>query len=139
MKICISGVKDIGLHRTENEDDFSFCPDLNVQTWDKSVLGCYKSIGKLGAMAILADGMGGANAGELASSIVIDSIRKECTPTVLSSVGTTEDNIRDFMIAVISKAKQAIIKHVESDPTTIGMGTTVVLLWLINNTAHIAW
>lgn len=139
MKICISGKSDAGFHRTENEDAFSFCADLALQNWDEEIRDHRIINCDLGTMAVIADGMGGENAGEIASTIAIDSIKKDCIPSILSSVIKTEDNIKSFLCGIVHNANKAIAKHVETNPDTIGMGTTVVLLWIFDGVAYIAW
>ena len=139
MKINISGKTDIGLERENNEDAFSFCPDLTESNWGLSASNGYFQNGSLGTLSILADGMGGTNAGEMASSIAIESIKKDFTPPVLVTVVDSEDKIKRLLTKSIFNANYAILKHIESDPNTIGMGTTIVLIWILNNKAYIAW
>ncbi len=67
-----------------------------------------------GPMLAIADGMGGANAGEVAAEITVDALRdvaSDATATV----------VRDAIIG----ANTAIRDHAEADPSHLGMGTTV--------------
>jgi protein phosphatase len=86
-----------GRIRTNNED--SAYPDSAGSAEDVALL-------------VLADGMGGHVAGEVASSIAIDT-----------AVATDGD-----VAARISAANRAILDRVEHDPTLAGMGTTLTLL-----------
>lgn len=139
MKVCISGKTDVGYHRSVNEDAFSFCADLSAQNWNEEIIGYTTVNCDYGTMAIVADGMGGENAGEIASAIAVDSIRKDFVPSILSSVITSDENIKSFLSRTVNNASKAIAQKVETDPDTIGMGTTVVLLWIFNSLAYIAW
>jgi PPM family protein phosphatase len=66
----------------------------------------------------VADGMGGAAAGDLASSVAIDTIRKIASPTEgKQMLGVLADAIRD--------ANDKIAELIESDVSLEGMGTTV--------------
>lgn len=139
MKIYISAQTDVGKERTNNEDAFVFCPDLIHPDWVLNTTNEYIPLGALGSLGVVADGMGGANAGEIASSIAIDIIKKRFVPDQLLSVISSERSMHEFLKSAINEADTAIREYINSDPDTIGMGTTIVVLWIINNTAHIAW
>ncbi len=138
MKIRILAQTDIGLERFDNEDAFIFCPALDKQIWDESP-DRYIYNGQLGTLAVIADGMGGENAGETASKIAIDAIKSQFNPTQIETAVHSTEAVCGFLEKVILNANKAIMKRVELDPATIGMGTTIVLLWLIENKAYIAW
>jgi PPM family protein phosphatase len=87
---------DIGLIRKNNQDSGYASPHLLV----------------------VADGMGGAAAGDLASAVAIDTIRKVESPT------TGEDMLGRLALA-IEQANDKIAELVESDLSLEGMGTTV--------------
>jgi PPM family protein phosphatase len=87
---------DIGLMRKNNQDSGYASPHLLV----------------------VADGMGGAAAGDLASAVAIDTIRKVESPT------TGEDMLEQWALA-IEQANGRIAELVESDLSLEGMGTTV--------------
>jgi PPM family protein phosphatase len=69
-------------------------------------------------LLVVADGMGGAAAGDLASAVAIDTIRKVESPT------TGEDLLGRLALA-IEQANDKIAELVESDLSLEGMGTTV--------------
>lgn len=139
MKISISGKTDVGIERSNNEDAFSFCSDLTKSVWDISTSEGYVINGKLGSVSIVADGMGGANAGDIASSIAIESLKKDLIPSLLLTVIDSDETIKEYLSKIILNANDAILKHTELDPDTIGMGTTIVLIWILNEKAYIAW
>ncbi|WP_455663876.1 PP2C family protein-serine/threonine phosphatase [Phocaeicola sp.] len=139
MKIYISAQTDMGKERTNNEDAFVFCPDLAHPNWTLNTTNGYIPLGSLGSLSVVADGMGGANAGEIASSIAIETIKKKFVPDKLLTVILSDQSMHDFLESVIKEADIAIRKYINSDPDTIGMGTTIVVLWIINDKAHIAW
>lgn len=139
MKISVSGKTDVGIERTNNEDAFAFCVDLEKTDWGLSSSDGYVNNGKFGSVFIVADGMGGANAGEMASSVAIESLKGDFVPSVLSKVVASEDEIKNYLSRIVLNANDAIIRYIESDPDTIGMGTTIVLLWILGDTAYVAW
>lgn len=138
MKIKIAAAIDIGEERTNNEDAYIVCPDLEQQDWTLSASKKYISLGKYGSLIAVADGMGGANAGEVASSIAMKSVKEEFS---LENVTRhcKEGTFTEMLVHCISVANEAINKRIEEDPGTMGMGTTIVICWIIGMNAYIAW
>jgi protein phosphatase len=136
MKICLKALTHVGKVRANNEDTFSVCADLAAADWAPT--DGYIPLGPSGSLVIVADGMGGAKAGEVASTLAVECIRRHFEDHPLPLDGTGEEKCA-FLKAAISEAASRLMERVESDPETIGMGTTVVLLWLIGGKAHIAW
>jgi PPM family protein phosphatase len=69
-------------------------------------------------LLVVADGMGGAAAGDLASAVAIDTIRKIDAPT-------TGQEMLEVLAGAIHQANDKIADLVESDLSLEGMGTTV--------------
>ena len=69
-------------------------------------------------LLVVADGMGGAAAGDLASAVAIDTIRKIEGPT-------TGEEMLDVLDHAIHQANDKIAELIESDYSLEGMGTTV--------------
>ncbi|MGC9220296.1 MAG: Stp1/IreP family PP2C-type Ser/Thr phosphatase [Solirubrobacteraceae bacterium] len=85
---------DLGLQRRSNEDSsYASAP-----------------------LFVVADGMGGARAGEVASQLAIDAFMAG-----LPSAGTPEERLA----AVVQRANQEIYRRSLTDPESAGMGTTV--------------
>ena len=78
-------------------------------------------------LMIVADGMGGHRAGEIASSMVVTHMGTEFSK--LSSVGTMLDAAK-WLQDNINVINTNILKYTEENPDSIGMGTTVVLALL---------
>lgn len=137
MKTRIVAITDVGKERTNNEDAFAVCSDLISRNWGENPV-C-SQFGSLGSLAIVADGMGGVEAGEMASEIAIKSTQEYISSKVSSikEIGAAE--VEGILREAISKGNKDILDHVLSDPDTIGMGTTIVILWIVNNLAHIFW
>ncbi len=96
-----AGLTDVGQVRTNNEDS------LYID----------------GPLLIVADGMGGAAAGEVASRMAIDTLARELTDLSYTNEKETEGLLR----AAILKADKAIKIQMEADPVFDGMGTTLVM------------
>lgn len=138
MRISISSLTDVGKEREANEDAFINCPDLNIPSWDVATTKGFVSLGKCGCLTVVADGIGGSNAGDVASRIAMETVRQMFAPGDVEKAVET-NTCRDLLSRTISEADQAICRHVERFPDTMGMGTTIVMAWLVQDKVHIAW
>ncbi len=100
-------ITDPGIVRSHNEDSVIIV---------KNIMGEH--------MMIVADGMGGHRAGEIASGIAVSHLSERFKN--LSSIGSKLDAINwlDENVAIINAE---IIKYANSNPDCMGMGTTLVL------------
>jgi protein phosphatase len=113
MVIAVGAKTDVGLKRSHNEDNLCVDPDS----------GLY----------VVCDGMGGRNAGEVASRLAVETIQKHFkearTNEKLPIVG---DYNRQFsaktnrLASAIRLANQIICRGAKDQPGQEGMGTTVV-------------
>ena len=78
-------------------------------------------------LMIVADGMGGHRAGEVASSMVVTQIGSRFA--ALSSIGTKLDAV-SWLNENINEINHSIIKYAEEHNDSVGMGTTVVMALL---------
>lgn len=109
---------DVGLVRTNNED-------------------FYFTDGERG-LSIVADGMGGHAAGEVASKITVETIAGQIRPiTSLWPFGRRERE-RKQILQAIRMANDRVRSAASVDPALAGMGTTVVVLWIRGKHAHVA-
>ena len=104
---------DVGKVRDHNEDSV-----VIVENYNKEVL------------LAVADGMGGHNAGEVASSIAITHLGKRFKE--VASVGNKEDAI-NWLQETVSEINVLIYKYTDEHPESTGMGTTLVTAILTNN------
>ncbi|MEO5696957.1 MAG: Stp1/IreP family PP2C-type Ser/Thr phosphatase [Burkholderiaceae bacterium] len=79
-------------------------------------------------LVVLADGMGGYNAGEVASSMATSFIRSELGRWLAAaSEAATDAEVRRAMDICVDNANRAIFNAANSNPQYAGMGTTLVL------------
>lgn len=139
IKFRIAAKTNVGLVRTNNEDNFQASSDLQVKPmrWVNNET-CL--LGEKGALLVVADGMGGMNAGEVASQIAIDTVREEFAPEkITTDVTKTRFSIEKFMKDVVIKADDRIKDTAKKRPETRGMGTTIVIAWLYAGTLYVVW
>ncbi len=80
------------------------------------------------ALAVLADGMGGYNAGEVASGMATAFIRSELGRWLgEASEGASDADVRRAMDICVDNANRAIFNAANSNPQYAGMGTTLVV------------
>lgn len=103
---------DTGKVRDHNEDSV-----VIVENFNKEIL------------LAVADGMGGHNAGEIASSIAITHLGKRFKE--VATVGDKEDAIR-WLQEIVSEINVLIYKYTDEHPESNGMGTTLVVAILTN-------
>ena len=138
MKIKISSKTDVGKERVNNEDAFTYCLDVDALPW--SIYSeDYVPLGELGAVSIVADGMGGANAGEVASGIAVSCLENAFQDRLAISSLHSEKEIHDFLASAIEKVNEGALSYVEENLESAGMGTTIVVAWLLKDQIHIAW
>lgn len=87
------------------------------------------------SLFIVADGMGGHNAGEVASFIAVDSIQKHITKYI--SINMEEELIKGIIYEAFNRANQKIYTHGQEDPFCDGMGTTTTLVLKTDSTLYI--
>lgn len=97
-KLVINGITDEGLVRDHNEDYLSWLPESGLVT--------------------LADGMGGHNAGEVASKLAVTSIMDSLT-------NLTSPDL-EVVSQAVTFANNEINEYAKTHPECSGMGTTVV-------------
>jgi protein phosphatase len=107
LTVEVSGHTDKGRVRPGNEDAFAVEPPTSARARAR------------GTLLLVADGMGGHAAGEVASRLAIDTI-----PDAYYRARRVP--IQDAIVDAITRANSAIYESAESDPSRAGMGCTVV-------------
>lgn len=138
MSIRISAISDRGIERQNNEDAVLVCTDLINGAYEENKISVEKPLHEKGSLIIVADGMGGASAGEVASAIAVKTILSALRSSIEGKLDN-EDLIHALLKDVVKHADEAINAHVADNPDTIGMGTTVVIQWILGDKVYIAW
>lgn len=143
MQITLSATTHPGHERTNNEDAFAFCPDIANPQWVHDASTVRKPLSDLGALLLVADGIGGFNAGEVASDIathtIADTMTIEAVTKAVSSYECQEKCCTELLRSAIANADEQINQHIIEDFHTVGMGTTIVMAWILPQRTYIAW
>lgn len=122
--------------RPNNEDNFQVDENLSDNQWgftsDKEI-----DLGEKGALLVVCDGMGGMNAGEVASDIAVRTIKdwfaaEKLTEAVLASP-------LNYIKSAIVAADAAIKADEKANPEHDGMGSTIVMAWLLGEKVYVGW
>ncbi len=92
-------------------------------------------------LALVADGMGGAVAGEEASRLVVEAVQADFLGEARGSEtlrDLEEDEISDKMRSAVRRANRAVIQRANEHPEFQGMGTTMTLAFVRSNRVIIA-
>ncbi|HMG87165.1 MAG TPA: Stp1/IreP family PP2C-type Ser/Thr phosphatase [Terracidiphilus sp.] len=115
VRYTAAAVSDRGRKRPSNEDAYGFSIEAGVY--------------------LVCDGMGGAAAGEVASTIAVDEILRLLT----HRSGEKETSLPDAAQSAICEANEAIFTRAQRNHRLSGMGTTLVALatreqrvWVLN-------
>jgi len=104
VRVLAQGLSDVGLVRKRNEDAFH--------------------VDGAAGLGVVADGMGGAPAGELASSLAIETVLKVLT----ADAGVLNGDLAGSVRQAVEAADQAVRDEGESNPLNRGLGCTLTVL-----------
>ena len=130
-------LSDVGRTRSHNEDAFAVAdltdgaivPFHNVDT---------RPVGQRGVLFMVADGMGGAAAGELASATAVEVVMKH----LLEHWTPAQERDPSEFVAQLETATEVangtIFQHAAAHPELRGMGTTATIAGLLGDTLYLA-
>src|SRR2546422_11117766 len=120
LRLDVAQLTDVGRKREHNEDNMAFVIPKDPQV-----------MASKGALFIVADGMGGHAAGEVASEIAVDTVSN-------AYYQDDSDDVTDSLLHAIRRANASIHQRAAENMLRSGMGTTCVAAVLRGNMAYIA-
>ena len=145
--VAVAGRSDPGQKRAENQDNF-LVADLSRDALDGGLLltrdpqapprRCDLTLGPKGVLALVADGMGGAAAGAIASQMAVAWIYR----ALLTGWGADRNNVpQQFALRLREAVEQTnarIHAEAQANPEYRGMGTTATAAGLLDGFVYLA-
>jgi protein phosphatase len=134
--VDVSARTDVGRTREHNEDAFVV---VDFATDDASLpaSGRRQTVGPRGMLLMVADGMGGAAAGEIASAMAIDTLVEELRISWGTHPHPGPDTFVRCMAEAAHAANRKIHLYAGEHPDFRGMGTTATIAGLLGNEVYL--
>ncbi len=120
---------NVGRRRKQNQDSLLTMQAVKVNLSNSVPLGLY----------VVADGMGGQAAGEIASGLVVSTVARHAQANLFSRFADndlTESDIVEWLKAVVEAANLAVLQERTNQKND--MGSTLVMAVVKNATAYLA-
>lgn len=136
MKVEVFGKTDVGRARPGNEDSF-LVADLTDPCALRQPVVVERKVGKCGFLLVVADGMGGMAAGEVASGMATDAIYSHLMQPSLQKV-TEPWRFAERLREALETANDHIHAYALAHPELRGMGTTATAVGLLGDSVYVA-
>ncbi len=132
IRVRVFAKTDLGKTRDHNEDRFLVA---NLTRRESSLLPSVREheVGERGSLFIIADGMGGAAAGELASQMATETIYDQMVTTWGSEKATSPQRFAYRLKEAVEVANSQIHAYAKTHPEVRGMGTTTTAVGMLED------
>jgi PPM family protein phosphatase len=137
VQLRLAGRTDVGITRDHNEDAFAFL-DLDTGQSHADVDSGIIDVGMRGVVLVVADGMGGAAAGEIASQMAVEAVLDTFRAQWMQSVGRDTDTFVETIRDSADTANHRIFAFAGAHPEHAGMGTTATIAGLLGQSLYLA-
>jgi PPM family protein phosphatase len=137
VRVSVFGKTDLGRSRDHNEDTF-LVADLSTGNASLQPEVRSHAIGPRGSLFVVADGMGGAAAGELASAMAADLIYRHMATAWASDPHQSPEQFAFRMREAVEQANGQIYSYARQHPEVRGMGTTVTAAGVFGHDVYLA-
>ena len=135
--VHVFGRTDVGRTREHNEDAFVVA-DLTTGNATLQPEVRTHELGDRGSLFMVADGMGGAAAGEIASAMAIEVVLREFTETLTAAEAPEPSTYAAGLKRATAAANSEIHTFALEHPEFRGMGTTATIAALLGDTLFLA-
>lgn len=137
IRISVFGKTDLGKTRDHNEDTF-LVADLTERTASLQPDVRDHELGERGSLLMVADGMGGAAAGEVASAMATDTIFKHLLETWCDDDESTPQQFAFRIREAVEHANSNINQYAREHPDLRGMGTTTTAVGILDDHLYLS-
>ncbi len=137
VRISVAGLSDVGRTRDHNEDTF-LVADLSTGTAELVPEVREHVLGPRGSLFMVADGMGGAAAGEVASAMAADLIYGYLTEHWATDPEASGARFAHHMRQAVEAANERIHAYAGEHPEVRGMGTTLTAAGAFGDEVYVA-
>jgi PPM family protein phosphatase len=132
VKVQVFGKTDLGKTRDHNEDCFLVA---DLTRGERSLQPAVREheVGERGTLLVVADGMGGAAAGELASEMATDTIYEQMQKMWGGEKEPTPQRFAYRLKEAIEVANNNIHSYAKTHPEVRGMGTTTTAAGILGD------
>lgn len=123
-----------------NEDNYYVDDNLGDDTPSHLVADDDILLSDCGILMAVADGMGGMNAGEVASQIAHDTVAEFFAPgKITAQLAATHESRSQYMEDVIRETDSRIKNDARNNSEHEGMGSTLIMAWIVNGELTLTW
>lgn len=115
------GLTDIGLVRKSNQDSYA------IRTLDDKL-----------AVAVVCDGMGGAQAGNVASAVAVEAFAAAMEGFCKDGIPPDAERRQELLRAACKAANTRVFELAQNNPEYEGMGTTLVAALILSHEVYVA-
>lgn len=137
VHISVFGKTDVGKTRDHNEDTF-LVADLSRRVASLQPEVREHEVGPRGSLFMVADGMGGAAAGEVASRMAADLVFSHMSQTWPDDKEVSAQRFAYRMKEAVELANNRIHVHAREHPEVRGMGTTATVAGVFGTDLYLA-
>ena len=137
ITVHVYGRSDVGRTREHNEDAFVIV-DLTSGNATMPQQSRQEELGPKGSLFMVADGMGGAAAGEIASAMAVEIILGELRTNWMSADDSEMETFVRAIRHATRTANEQINSYATHHPEYRGMGTTATVAGLLGDTLYLA-
>ena len=135
--VHVFGRTDVGRVRDHNEDAF-LVADLTADNASLQPEVRTHLVGSHGSLFMVADGLGGAAAGEVASELAILTVQSELRAQWRSAPERTPEVFARAIKTAAESANAKIFAYAVEHPESRGLGTTATIAGLLGDTLYLA-